>query len=85
MDNLDNVLFKLKKVKKFLKGWGFNKAGNAKKRKREINEEIMNLKMMEELGPLTEDQIKLRNSLKAELWKILDHEELYWHKRCHET
>jgi DNA-binding transcriptional MerR regulator len=34
------VQFKLKKIRKFLKGWGFNRAGNKKKRKREINEEL---------------------------------------------
>jgi hypothetical protein len=28
--------------------------------------------------------IRLRNSLRAELMKILDDEELYWYKRCHE-
>jgi hypothetical protein len=33
---LDRFLFKLKKVKKFLKGWGFNLAGSKKKRKQEI-------------------------------------------------
>jgi hypothetical protein len=29
---LDRVLFKLKKVKNFLKGWGFNKAGSNRKK-----------------------------------------------------
>jgi hypothetical protein len=33
---LDKVMFKLKKVKNFLKGWGFNLAGNRKRRKEEI-------------------------------------------------
>jgi hypothetical protein len=28
---MDKVLLKLKKVKKFFKGWGFNLAGNRKK------------------------------------------------------
>jgi hypothetical protein len=30
---LSRVLFKMKKVKKFLKGWGINLAGSRKKRK----------------------------------------------------
>jgi hypothetical protein len=74
----------MKKVKKFLKGWGFNKVGSEKKRKKDINEEIMPLEEMEEINPVNMDQIR-RNELKAELMKILDNEELYWYKRCHET
>jgi hypothetical protein len=31
--SLDRVSFKLKKVKKFLKGWGFNLSGSRGKRK----------------------------------------------------
>jgi hypothetical protein len=30
-------------------------------------------------------QIRRKNELKAELIKILDNEELYWYKRCHEN
>jgi hypothetical protein len=75
----------MKKVKKFLKGWGFNKVGSEKKRKKDINEEIMPLEEMEEINPVNMDQIRRRNELKAELMKILDNEELYWYKRCHET
>jgi hypothetical protein len=48
---LDRVLFRMKKVKKFLKGWGFNKAGSEKKRKKDINEEIIFLEELEEINP----------------------------------
>jgi hypothetical protein len=41
---LDKVLFKLKKVKKFLKGWGFNLAGSRKK-KNDLLEEIADLEL----------------------------------------
>jgi hypothetical protein len=34
INTLDKVLFKLKKVKKYLKGWEFNKASGSKRRKR---------------------------------------------------
>jgi hypothetical protein len=40
---------------------------------------------MEEVNPLTGDQIRMRNTLREELLKINDEEESYWHKRCHET
>jgi hypothetical protein len=61
---LDRVQFKLKKVKKFLKGWGYNKSGLASKMKKEITEEILHLELMEEKGNLTHTLIELRNSLK---------------------
>jgi hypothetical protein len=35
---LDKVLFKLKKVKRSLKGWGFNLAGSKKQRKIKFRE-----------------------------------------------
>jgi hypothetical protein len=44
------VLFKLKKVKKFLKGWGFNLSGNRKRRIKEIHEEIATLELLQEQG-----------------------------------
>jgi hypothetical protein len=34
----------LKKVKKYLKGWGFNLSGTRKKRKHQIQEELRDLR-----------------------------------------
>lgn len=45
----------------------------------------MILEDMEESTPLNVEKTRKRNELKAELMKILDNEELYWYKRCHET
>jgi hypothetical protein len=64
---------------------GFNKIGSNKKRKKEIEDEMMKLELMEESGSLTESQIKMRNALKIELMKILEEEETYWFKRSHEN
>jgi hypothetical protein len=36
-------LFKLKKVMKFLKGWGYNLAGSRKNKKQEIERLIMEM------------------------------------------
>jgi hypothetical protein len=83
--SLDKVLFKLKKVKNFLKGWGFNLAGNRKKRKKEIENLIMELEEQEECGPLSSDLIMKRINLKVELFQIMDEEELHWFKRSHEN
>jgi hypothetical protein len=82
---LDKVLFKLKKVKRSLKGWGFNLAGSKKQRKNQIQRDIRELEIVEENGILSDDQIKNRIELKIELFHILDEEELYWYKRSHET
>jgi hypothetical protein len=81
---LDRVLFKLKKVKKSLKGWGFNLSGNKKKRMKEIHEEKAALELMEEQGSIKDDQIRKKVALNVELLHILDEEELNWYRRCHE-
>jgi hypothetical protein len=75
---LDRVQFKLKKVKKYLEGWGFNISGARKKRKHNIQEELRDLEIIEQHGALDEDHIRSRVDLKPELFQILEDEELYW-------
>jgi hypothetical protein len=67
-----------------LKGWGFNLSGARKKRKQTIQEELRDLEILKEHGALDEDHIRNMVDLKAELFQILEDEELYWYKRCHE-
>jgi hypothetical protein len=55
----------LKKVKSFLKGWGFNLVGIRRKRKKEIQEELMELEGMEEKCTLNMDKINARINLKS--------------------
>jgi hypothetical protein len=71
-------------VKKVLKGWGFNISSDRKKRKRLMHEELEKLENIEEVAPLDNEQIRQRMTLKAELFQILDEEELFWFKRSHE-
>jgi hypothetical protein len=82
---LNKFLFKLKKVKKALKGWGFNLARSRKQKKKEIIEEIADLELLEEIGNLALQQSRRRIELNVELFKILEEEELYWFRRSHET
>jgi hypothetical protein len=82
--SLDRILFKLKKVKKYLKGWGFNLSGMRKQRKKVIQDTLEKLEKVE-LDPLNADQVKERLELKLELFNILDEEALFWFKMCHET
>jgi hypothetical protein len=65
---LERVLFKLKKVKRFLKGWDFNLSSNRKKRKQEIERLIMEVEEQEESGSLTLELFKKRIDLKVELF-----------------
>jgi hypothetical protein len=81
---LDRVLFKLKKVKKALKGWGFNLTGFRKKRKQIIQEILMDLEEAEESGSRSADQLRVRMVLTTELYQIME-EELVWLQRSHET
>jgi hypothetical protein len=82
--SLDRILFKLKKVKKFLKGWGFNLSGTRKRRKKEVAEEMADLETLEEGNTLSHDHLRRKVELKTELLHILE-EELYWFKRSHEN
>jgi hypothetical protein len=75
----------LKKVKKALKGWGFNLAGSRRQKKKEIIEEIADLELFEEIGNLSLEQSRRRIELNVELFKILEEEKLYWFRRSHET
>jgi hypothetical protein len=45
----------------------------------------MHLEILEESSNVISDQIGIRNSLRAELLKFLDEEEIYWYKRSHEN
>jgi hypothetical protein len=75
--SLNRALFKLKKVKKALKGWGYNLSGTRKRRKKEIQEKLCELELMEESCCLNEEHIRLRIGMKTELLQILDEEELF--------
>jgi hypothetical protein len=85
VNNLDKVLFKLKKVKKLLKCWGYNLSGSRKKRKKEIQDSLAVLEELEERGSLSAAQCENKIRWKAELLQILEDEELDWFKRSHET
>jgi hypothetical protein len=78
---LNRVMFKLKKVKIFLKGWEYNLAGSRKKRKQNIERMIMVIEEKEESGSIPIELLKRGIDLKVELIKILEEEELHWLKK----
>jgi stage III sporulation protein SpoIIIAA len=74
--SLNRFQFKLKNVRRFLKGWGFNRVGNIKKRKKKIYEALGDLEQAEEDSYLNEEQARRRCDLLIELYRMLE-EELY--------
>jgi hypothetical protein len=82
---LNRVLFKLKKVKKILKGWGYNRSGSAKLRRKKVESTLFELEQMEEEGHLNESQIRNRFLLRTEFLKMLEDDEIYWSQQCHDS
>ena len=84
-DPIDVLNIKLKQFKKFFKGWGSDKFGHTKKRKKVIKDELASIEAMEEQGPLDHDTLVKRASLSGELQQLMVNEELYWLQQSHET
>ena len=72
---------KLKRVKKFLKGWGMSLKGHSKKYKNILQEELLRLETEEENGLLPSHLMERKTFIQTELLRLLAEEELYWHKR----
>ena len=70
--------------KQYFKGWGFNQQGAARK-KREMQEELLALEILEEDELINSEKVLRKVALKCEVMKLLEDEELHWFKRCHET
>jgi hypothetical protein len=74
----------LKKFKQYFKGWGYNSRGANKKIKEQWRGELMVLEQIEEDNVLSLQQMQRKVEINSCLLKILEEEELYWHKRSHE-
>jgi hypothetical protein len=46
---------------------------------------LASIEFLEERGALPEIQIRRKIDLKMEFFQLMEEEELYWFKRCHET
>jgi len=67
---LERIQKKLKLVKQYFKGWGFNRQGEQRKKKKEMQEELLALEQLEEETPLIQDQMLRKSWLISELFKI---------------
>ena len=74
----------MKLFKQYFKGWGFNQQGAARK-KREMQEELLALEILEEDELINSEKVLRKVALKCEVMKLLEDEELHWFKRSHET
>uniref|UniRef100_A0A0A8ZMN6 Uncharacterized protein n=1 Tax=Arundo donax TaxID=35708 RepID=A0A0A8ZMN6_ARUDO len=82
---VDKIQFKIKRFKKYFKGWGYNVAGQLKKNKFPLQRELQDLELMEENGGLFAELARRRALVQANLLQIYSEEELYWFKGTHST
>jgi CelD/BcsL family acetyltransferase involved in cellulose biosynthesis len=82
---LSRVLLNWKRSKDSSKGGALILLVQERKGRRRFKNTFQKMEDMEESGPLNFDQIKHRIDLKVELLHILDEEELFWFKKCHEA
>lgn len=83
-DPIDILNIKLKRIKKYFKGWGSNKFGHSRKRKDEIRKELEEIEKLEEMGPLDPGIYEKRTLLCAEYNEILNNDELFWLQQSNE-
>lgn len=81
---LDKIQQKLKILKQYFKGCGFNLQGELRKKRELISEELAVLESTEESDGLDSEQTLRKVELTKESLQLLDQEESYWHNRCHE-
>ena len=83
-NSVDVLNIKLKRFKKFFKGWGSNKFGHSKKRKKDLREELTFLEEAEEQDVLSPELFARKVDVLAELNELTVNEELYLLQQSHE-
>ena len=81
---LDKIQQKLKLIKQFFKGWGFNLQGELRKQRKANQSELADLEKIEEEIGLSVSQLEWKTWLMCENFESLEQEELYWFERSHE-
>ena len=83
-DPIDVLNIKLKRLKKYFKGWGSHTFGHNRKRKKCIKAELEKIEQEEEEGPLDPELYEKKVCLQTELNDILVNEELFWLQQSNE-
>jgi hypothetical protein len=77
-------LIKLGRVKKFFKGWGNNLKGYTKKYRLILKKDLAEIERIEEEDVLIATIPGRKSFIQAELLRLIEEEEMYWHKRSNE-
>jgi hypothetical protein len=83
-DPIDILNIKLKRFKKYFKGWGSNLYGHNKKLKRELKEELVSINALEEMNDLSPELNLRKTDIHVKLFNLFAEEELLWYQRSHE-
>jgi hypothetical protein len=75
---------KVNRVKRFLKGWGNNIKGRIRRYKSILKDELNILEKEEEEGSLPTPLLERKTFIQTEMLKVLEEEEMYWHKRSNQ-
>lgn len=76
--NVEKWMIKEKRIKKYFKGWSNKRKGNEKKRKMELQDELLSLETIEEDQLLTAKQLERKTMIQSKHMEICEQEELYW-------
>ena len=68
---IDVLNIKLKRFKKFFKGWGANLFGKSRKRRKDLREELEHLEKLEETDVLSPELYERKVEISAELYDLL--------------
>jgi hypothetical protein len=82
---VEKWIIKIGRVKKILKGWGNSMKGHARKYRLTLNKELEEIEKLEKETILPTALLDRKTCIQAELFKIMEEEELYWHKRSNEN
>ena len=82
MDRWQN---KIRRLRRFLKGWTRNLVSQYKKHKLDLLAKIDNFDRKAETSLLSPQEVELRHHLKGQLTKLLREEEMYWLQRSKAT
>jgi mannosylglycoprotein endo-beta-mannosidase len=84
LDPIDVFNIKLKRFKKYFKGWCSYLYGHNKKRKRELKEELTTIEALEEADDLSPKLCIRKTDINVELFNLYADEEKLWFQRSQE-
>lgn len=83
-DPIDMLNIKLKRIKKYFKGWDSNLFGHNKKKKIALKDELQALETLEEISELSPEAYERKSMVQVELQELHAEDEMLWLQRSHE-